>query len=128
MFGLRVKANPTQSVQIRSTASLFRHGDHDHLLFPVTLTTDIRGNRSVRGGRRRSLGDTKMLALHKQLQSPLTRERDTRDRERIIAAFPALEACADSHFLALRRYLDKLAKKYPEHKFRCNCVSIVPSN
>jgi hypothetical protein len=53
-----------------------------------------------------------MHALHKQLQNPLTRERDARDRARLATAFPTLRSCSDLHFLALRRYLDSRPERF----------------
>ena len=45
--------------------------------------------------------------LQEQLRNPLTKQRDERDRFRIVSAFPALEPNARSRCLVLRRYLDK---------------------
>jgi hypothetical protein len=53
-----------------------------------------------------------MHTLHKQLQNPLTRQRDARDRARLASAFPALQSCSEPHFLALRRYLDNRPEKF----------------
>ncbi len=53
-----------------------------------------------------------MHALHKQLQNPLTRQRDTRDRARLASAFPVLQSCSEPHFLALRRYLGSRPEKF----------------
>ena len=53
-----------------------------------------------------------MHPLHDQLQNPLTRERDARDRARLAAAFPALRTCSDPHFLALRCCLDNRPERF----------------
>ena len=45
--------------------------------------------------------------LQEQLRNPLTKQRDERDRSRIVSAFPVLEPNARSGCLVLRRYLDK---------------------
>lgn len=47
-----------------------------------------------------------MHTLQVQLKNPLTKERDARDRPRLIALFPELESQTERHFLVLRRYLD----------------------
>lgn len=47
-----------------------------------------------------------MHTLQVQLKNPLTKERDARDRARLIALFPELESQIEPRFLALRRYLD----------------------
>ena len=49
--------------------------------------------------------------LQEQLRNPLTRQRDERDRFRIISAFLVLQPDAHSHCLVLRRYLDKRPEK-----------------
>jgi len=53
-----------------------------------------------------------MHALHEQLQNPLTRQRDTRERARLALAFPVLQSCSEPHFLALRRYLGNRPEKF----------------
>ena len=53
-----------------------------------------------------------MHALYEKLQNPLTRERDARDRSRLVTAFPALQSCSEPHFLALRRYLDGRPERF----------------
>lgn len=53
-----------------------------------------------------------MHALHEQLQNPVTRERDARDRARLAAAFPDLQSCSEPHFLALRRYLGSRPERF----------------
>lgn len=53
-----------------------------------------------------------MHPLHEQLQNPLTRERDSRDRARIAKAFPVLNIGTSKHFLALRRYLNCCPEKF----------------
>lgn len=53
-----------------------------------------------------------MHPLHEQLQNPLTQVRDARDRARLATAFPALQSCYDSHFLALGRYLSGRPERF----------------
>jgi hypothetical protein len=53
-----------------------------------------------------------MHALHEQLQNPLTRRRDARDRTRIAAVFHSLQSCSEQYFLALRRYLDGCPERF----------------
>lgn len=50
--------------------------------------------------------------LKEQLQNPLTRERDTRDRDRVFSAFPVLGSNAKARCLVLRRYLDERPDKF----------------
>ena len=54
----------------------------------------------------------RMRTLHEQLQNPLTRERDSQDRERLAVAFPLLWSCAEPRFLALRCYLDRRPERF----------------
>lgn len=49
--------------------------------------------------------------LQEQLRNPLTKQRDERDRFRIVSAFPVLESNARSGGLLLRRYLDRRPEK-----------------
>jgi hypothetical protein len=53
-----------------------------------------------------------MHALYEELQCPLTRERDARDRQRLTVVFPALNAGLAPHYLALRRYLTSRPEKF----------------
>lgn len=57
-----------------------------------------------------------MLSVYEQLQNPLTRERDSSDRARLTAAFPALQSYSEPHFLALRRYLDSRPERFFDEK------------
>jgi len=53
-----------------------------------------------------------MYALNKQLQNPLTQQRDARDRARLTSTFQILKSCSVPHFLALRRYLKTCPEKF----------------
>ncbi|MEP7153226.1 MAG: hypothetical protein ABI856_16100 [Nitrospira sp.] len=53
-----------------------------------------------------------MHELHKELQNPLTRDRDSRDRTRVAKAFPDFQSHSELHFLALRRYLDGCPERF----------------
>ena len=53
-----------------------------------------------------------MLELHRKLQNPLTRDRDARDRTRLVARFPTLRSSSGSHFLSMRRYLDSCPERF----------------
>ena len=50
--------------------------------------------------------------LQAQLQNSLTSERDARDRDRILAAFPVLRPDARARCLVLRRYLDERPDRF----------------
>lgn len=50
--------------------------------------------------------------LQGQLRNSLTRERDERDRGRILSSFPALGSDAKARCLVLRRYLDERPDKF----------------
>ena len=50
--------------------------------------------------------------MHRELQNPLTKVRDTYDRERLVALFPVIESSSASRFLALRDYLDSRPPKF----------------
>jgi len=50
--------------------------------------------------------------LHRQLENALTKERNARDRERLLRAFPALADCVEPHYLALRQYVDHRPERF----------------
>ena len=53
-----------------------------------------------------------MTSLYQQLQNPMTKEENARDRERLIAMFSDLQSSTVEHFLCLRRYLDSIPEKF----------------
>jgi hypothetical protein len=57
-----------------------------------------------------------MHPLNEQLQNPLTRRRDARDRARLVETFPALTSCSDRNFLALRCYVDATPERFFDRK------------
>lgn len=50
--------------------------------------------------------------VHEQLQNPLTRVRDTRDRSRLATLFPDLASCVEPHYLGLRRYVERQPERF----------------
>lgn len=50
--------------------------------------------------------------LYEQLQNPLTRTRDGRDREDLVARFPDLQFCPGQRYLALRPYLARRPERF----------------
>ena len=53
-----------------------------------------------------------MPSLYQQLQHPMTKEVNARDRERLTAMFSDLQSSTVEHFLCLRRYLDSIPEKF----------------
>lgn len=53
-----------------------------------------------------------MLAVYNELQNPLTRKRNARDRERIAVVFPDVATSVEGRFLALRRYVYSCPERF----------------
>lgn len=58
------------------------------------------------------VGQNEMHIVGDQLQNPLTRERNARDRARLKELFPDLSRCSENHFLALRGYLQNCPESF----------------